>query len=96
MDDERAAAPWWELRRVLPAVKEPFLAVLPEPPEAVLPVLAEQDPAFAAQALDRGRLVAAIESNPALTTEERLRQRNLVNSHFYTRWLCYSLAMVLE
>jgi hypothetical protein len=94
--DERAAAPWVELRRVLPAVKKSFLAVLPILPEMVLPVLAELDPAFAAQALDRGRLVAAVESNPALTPEERLRQRGLLNTRFYASWLCYSLAMVLE
>jgi hypothetical protein len=94
--DDRAAAPWVELRRVLRAVQESFLAVLPVLPEAALPVLAELNPAFVAQALDRGRLVAAVESNPALTPEERLWQRNLVNSRFYAGWLCYSLTLVLE
>jgi hypothetical protein len=94
--DERASAPWLELRRVLPAVQEPFLAVLPILPEMVLPILAELDPAFVAQALDRGRLLAAVEGNPVLTPEERLRHRNLVNSRFYAGWLCYSLVLVLE
>jgi hypothetical protein len=94
--DERAAAPWLELRRVLPAVQESFLAVLPVLPEAVGSVLTEMDPAFVVQTLDRGRLMAAVESNPALTPEERLWQRNLVNSRFYAGWLCYSLTLVLE
>jgi hypothetical protein len=92
--DERAAAPWVELQRVLPAEKKSFLAVLPELPEMVLPVLAELDPAFVAQAL--GRLLAAVEGNPALTPEERLRHRNFLDTRFYAGWLCYSLAMVLE
>jgi hypothetical protein len=94
--DERAAAPWLELRRVLPAVQQSFLAVLPILPEMVLPVLAELDPAFAAQALDRGRLVAAVEGHPSLTPEERERQRGFLETRFYAGWLCYSLAMVLE
>src|SRR5262249_7248394 len=94
--DERAAAPWVELRRGLPALKEAFLAGLRSLAEMVLPVLAELDPAFVAQALDRGWLVAAVESNPALTPEERLWQRNLVNSRFFAGWLCNCLALTLE
>jgi hypothetical protein len=73
-----------------------YVAPLPSLAEAVLPVLAELDPAFVAQVLDRGRLLAAVESNPALTPEERLRHRNLLDTRFYASWLCYSLAMVLE
>jgi hypothetical protein len=108
--DERAAAPWVELRRVLPAVEDRYVACtpmsdkklsgyvapLPTLAEAVLPVLAELDPAFVAQTLDRGRLMAAVESSPALTPEERLWQHNLVNSRFFAGWLCNSLALVLE
>jgi hypothetical protein len=73
-----------------------YVAPLPTLAEAVLPVLAELDPAFVAEALDRGRLMAAVESNPALTPEERVLQRNLVNSRFFAGWLCHDLALVLE
>jgi hypothetical protein len=89
--DERAPAPWLELRRVLPAVQESFLVVLPILPEMLpvlpktLPVLAELDPAFAAQALDRGRLLAAVEG-----------KGKPVLSRFYAGWLCYNLVLVLE
>jgi hypothetical protein len=99
--DERAAAPWLELRRVLPAVREFFLTLPPDSAKklsgfvAVLPVLAELDPAFAIQALDRGRLVAAVESNPALAASERARQRAVLDSRFYA-CLCHGLALVVE
>jgi hypothetical protein len=72
-------------------VREFFLALPPDSAKklsgfvAVLPVLAELDPAFAAQALDRGRLVAAVEG-----------KGNPVLSRFFAGWLCYSLVMVLE
>jgi hypothetical protein len=87
--DGRAVAPWLELRRVLPAVEEFFLSLPPTSDKrlggyvAVLPILAELDPTFAAQALDRGRLLAAVEDDPALTPEERERQLSVLSSRFY-------------
>lgn len=63
---------------------------------SVLPVLAELDPAFAAQALDRSRLVAAVEGDPALTSAERERQLSVLGSRFYARCLCNALVLILE
>jgi len=100
--DEQAPAPWLELRRVLPAVREFFLALAPTSEKklggytAALPIIAELDPAFAAQALDRGRLLAAVEGNPTLTPTEQARLRSVLGSHFYAGCLCTSLTLVVE
>jgi hypothetical protein len=46
--------------------------------------------------VDRGRLVAAVESNPALTPAERERQLSMLGGRFYSGCLCNGLALVLE
>lgn len=100
--DERAPAPWTELQRVLAAVQEFFLALSPTSDKrmggyvSVLPILAELDPAFAAQALDRSRLVVAVESDPALTPAERERQLSVLGSRFYAGCICNGLGLILE
>lgn len=100
--DEQAPAPWLELRQVLPAVQEFFTALPPTSDKrmggyaSVLPILAELDPVFAAQALDRCRLVAAVEGDTALTPAERERQLSVLGSRFYAGCLCHGLALVLE
>lgn len=100
--DEQTAAPWLELRQVLPAVQEFFLTLPPTSDKklggyiAVLPILAELNPAFAAQAVDRRRLVAAVESHPFFTPEQRLRQRRFLDNNFFARCLCNGLTLVLE
>ena len=100
--DERAAAPWLELRKVLPAVQDFFLSLTPASDKklggytAVLPILAELDPAFAIQALDRGRLLAVVESDPGLPPSERWRRCRVLESRFYAGCLCHGLALVLE
>src|SRR5262249_53693374 len=63
---------------------------------AVLPILAELDPAFAAQALDGRRLVAAVEGDTALTAAERVRQQRVLSGRSYAGCLCHGLAPGLE
>jgi hypothetical protein len=58
--------------------------------------LAELDLVFAAQALDRGKVQAAVEDNPAMTPEERLRHRNMPGSRFYAGCLCNGRGLILE
>jgi hypothetical protein len=100
--DERDAAPWLELQRVLPVVEEYFLSLPPASTKrmggyvAVLPILAELDPAFAAQALDRRQLIAAVEGDTALTAAERVRQRLALSSRTYAGCLGHGLALVME
>jgi hypothetical protein len=100
--DPHAAEPWRELRRVLPAVKERLRAAPPAfdaalgAPFSVLPILAELDPAFVLQALDRGWIRAAIEGNQALTPEERTWQRRLLGSSIFPSLQCHSLTLILE
>jgi hypothetical protein len=100
--DERASAPWLELMQVLPTVQE-FFASLPPMSDkkmggyiAVLPILAELDPMFVVQALDRGRLLAIVEGDLTLTPKERERQRRFLDTGFFARCLCNSLALILE
>ncbi len=100
--DKRAAAPWLELLRILPAVQE-FFASLPPTSDkrmggyvSVLPILAELDPAFAAQAMDRSRLVATIKDDPTRAPSERARQLSVLGSRFYAGCICNSLVLVLE
>ncbi len=100
--DERADAPWMELRRVLSAVQEFFLALPPTLDKrmggyvSVLPILAELDPPFAAKALDRSLLVASVEYDPTLTPEERERHLSILNSRFYAGCLCNGLSLIVE
>lgn len=61
-----------------------------------MPILAELDPAFALQALDRRRLVAEVEINPALIPTERALMLRLLRGPVYTGCLCTGLAMVVE
>lgn len=83
------------------AVRRWFLALpigrrlAPGLPAALLPVLAEADPAFARRAIDPRALEAAVRADRSLTPGEAARHVGYVRGYFYRRAVSSALARVL-